>query len=92
MQRQPQVEMETMSDCKGEKDKITGKSSVTDPGALTGAIMLSVVLKISRSTSSSTSVPLQAPGNVTMETPMRYPETSVWSAITSLRWDSTMAH
>lgn len=68
------------------------KSNMTDPGALTGAIRLSVVLKNSNSISSSTSVPLQAPGNVTMETPMRYPETSVWSVITSLSWDSTMAH
>lgn len=64
----------------------------TDPGALTGAMTLSVVLKTSRSTSSSTSVPLQAPGIVTMETPIRYPETSECRVMTSLRWDSTMAH
>lgn len=54
--------------------------------------MLSVVLNTSRSTSSSTSVPLQVPGMVTMETPMRCPETSECRVMTSLRWDSTIEH
>ena len=43
----------------------------TDPGALTGAMTLRVVLKASRSTSSSTSLPRHAPGSVTMDTPIR---------------------
>lgn len=64
----------------------------THTGAFTGATKLSVVLKTSRSTSSSTSAPLHVPGMVTMETPMRYPETSECRVMASLKWDSTIEH
>lgn len=49
----------------------------TYTGAVTGATTLIVVLKTSRSTSSSTSIPRHDPGIVTMEIPITYPLTSV---------------